>query len=347
LSHDDALELVEEALIARVAPAGTRCARQLSILPRAGTRRSVPRAGCQPPASLHSRIADDLQRRSGQLQEAPVEELAYHFGRAAFEARICVDDALSYAERAGERAFAALAYEASAEQFAHALDFLALTEQPDNRLRCRLLLALGRAQMAANDVANALATYERAAALARSISDAELLAHAALGMGVEFTIGAVNDVEVSLLDESLRALDPADSSLRARVLARLGAAQLFSPSADRRAGLSRDATAMARRVNDPATLARVLYDTHVAALGAANPEERLAIAREVVQLGERCGDQVLALHGRALRLGDLLDVGELSTFRLEAEFYDRQTRRLRQNAAAVARAADPGNPCHA
>jgi len=65
-------------------------------------------------------------------------------------------------------------------------------------------------------------------------------------------------------------------------------------------------------------------------LGAANPEERLGIAREVVQLAERCGDQVLALQGRALRLGDLLDVGELSTFRLEAEFYDRQTRRLRQ-----------------
>jgi len=87
-------------------------------------------------ASLHSRVAHDLQRRSGQLQDAHVEELAYHFGRAAFEARICVDETLSYAERAGERAFAGLAYEASAEHFAHALDLLALTELPDNRLRC-------------------------------------------------------------------------------------------------------------------------------------------------------------------------------------------------------------------
>jgi tetratricopeptide (TPR) repeat protein len=330
LSHGEVLGLVEEARTTRLlqqapdVPGGYQFSHALvrDVLYR--------ELGAGGRASLHSRVAHDLQRRSGQLQEAPVEELAYHFGRAAFEARICVDEALSYAERAGERAFAGLAYEASAEQFARAVDLLALTEQPDNRLRCRLLLALGRAQMAANDVANALATYERAAALARLNADAELLAHAALGMGMEFTIGAVNDVEVSLLDESLRVLDPADSSLRARVLARLGAALLFSPSADRRAGLSRDAMAMARRLNDPATLARVLYDSHVAALGAANPEERLGIAREVVQLAERCGDQVLALQGRALRLGDLLDVGELSTFRLEAEFYDRQTRRLRQ-----------------
>jgi tetratricopeptide (TPR) repeat protein len=149
-------------------------------------------------------------------------------------------------------------------------------------------------------------------------------------MGVEFAIGVVNEVEVRLLDESLGALDAADSSLRARVLARLAAALLFSPSADRRVMLSGEATAMARRLGDSELLARVLYDSHVAAWGAANPEDRLSIAREVVQLAERSGDQVLALQGRALRLGDLLDVGEIATFRLEAEFYDRQTRKLRQ-----------------
>src|SRR3979411_365018 len=63
--------------------------------------------------------------------------------------------------------------------------------------------------------------------------------------------------------------------------------------------------------------------------GQPTPGSDLAL-REVVQLAERCGDQVLALQGRALRLGDLLDVGDIATFRLEAEFYDRQTRKLRQ-----------------
>ena len=80
--------------------------------------------------------------------------------------------------------------------------------------------------MAANGVANALATYAQAAALARAMPNADLLAQAALGMGVEFTIGVVNEVEVSLLDESLVALQAPDSSLRARVLARLAAASV-------------------------------------------------------------------------------------------------------------------------
>ena len=58
---------------------------------------------------------------------------------------------------------------------------------------------------------------------------------------------------VSLLREALAALDPADSAVRARLTARLGAALMPPKGLEdylHNVGLSREATAMARRLGD-------------------------------------------------------------------------------------------------
>ena len=70
--------------------------------------------------------------------------------------------------------------------------------------------------------------------LARRIGLPEALARAALGLGLEFTSGIVDPAEVGLLEEALVALGEADSRLRARVLARLARALLFTPQTQRR-----------------------------------------------------------------------------------------------------------------
>ena len=49
---------------------------------------------------------------------------------------------------------------------------------------------------------------------------------------VEFTVGVVDDVEIRLLEEALTALGTADSQLRARVLARLAKALLWTRQED-------------------------------------------------------------------------------------------------------------------
>ncbi len=266
----------------------------------------------------------ELHRRAGEALEALAAEpaeLAHHFARAAPLGT--AERAIDYAQKAGDRALAMLAYDEAAAHFERALALLPATEI---RRRAELHHALGRARHAAGHTAESHAAFERVAELS---PPPELLAATALAFAVEFTAGIVDHTEVRLLEQALVALPDTDHPLRARVLARLGKALLFSPATTRRAALSEAAAAMARRLGDPATLAAVLYDRHVAIWGGPNAEERLAIASEVVELARRSGDEELALQGRALRMGNLLELGETAALQAELDAYDAITTRLR------------------
>jgi class 3 adenylate cyclase/tetratricopeptide (TPR) repeat protein len=249
---------------------------------------------------LHYRVGEAIERHPDL--EARLAELAHHFLQSA--AIGDADKAVAYATRAGNVAFDLLAYEEAAGHFERALQALKLAHPGDGYRRCELLLDLGQAQRAASDLASARASYEQAAAVAKSIGAAEPLARAALGLGVEFTVGVVDDVEIRLLEEALTALGEADSVLRARVLARLAKALLWTRQEDRRAALSERAVQVARRVGDPGTLAAVLHDRHMAIWGFANTEERLDITGEEIELAEGCGTGI-SLYGRARRVSPI------------------------------------------
>ncbi|MBL9016514.1 MAG: AAA family ATPase [Myxococcales bacterium] len=264
----------------------------------------------------------ELHRRAGEVLAslgAEPAELAYHFARS--EQR---DQAIDHAERAGHRALGMFAYEDAATQFDRALAMLPLSE---TGRRAELSFALGRAHHAASHTAEAHAAFERVAQLS---PPPELLAETALAFAVEFTAGVVDPTEVRLLEQALAALPATDHPLRARVLARLAKALLWTPEIARRVELSETAVAMARRIGDEATLAAALYDRHVALWGGPEVEERLAIASEVVALAEKCGDPELAVQGQALRIGNLLELGDMARVNVEIEAYDVATTRLRQ-----------------
>src|SRR5262249_20276787 len=258
-------------------------------------------------------------------------ELAHHFVAAAPGGEVA--RAVRAATVAGRRALELLAWEDAAELFERALAVLELAARPPPRQRCELRLAGGQAGMAACGAATARAAYQQAGELARRIGAPEALAAAGLGLGVEFTSGIVDPVEVGLLEEALAALGAADSPLRARVLARLAKVLLFTPQAERRLALSEDAAQMARRLGEPATLAAVLYDRHLAVWGpdpAEGAAERLAVATEVVSLAERLGDRAMALRGRGLRRTDLLALGDLVGFDADLAAAERTAAELRQ-----------------
>jgi DNA-binding CsgD family transcriptional regulator len=260
-------------------------------------------------------------------------ELAHHFVEAAPASEELAAKAVRVATLAGRRALEVLAWEDAAVLFERALAALELAERPDQLERCELLLAVGEARMAASDVPAGRAAYRQAGELGRRVGAPEVLARAGLGLGLEFTMGIVDPVEVELLEEALAALGEADSRLRARVLARLARALLFTPQIERRLALSEEAVALARRLGDPATLAAVLYDRHQAIWGAEGAEaagERLAMATEVVGLAELLGDHAMALRGRALRRADLLELGDLAGFDTELAAAERITLELRQ-----------------
>jgi class 3 adenylate cyclase/tetratricopeptide (TPR) repeat protein len=277
---------------------------------------------------LHHRVGEAIERHSQPDLDARLAELAHHFLQSSTIGD--ADKAVEYASRAGKLALDMLAYEQAAGHFEGALQALELTPPGDGYRRGELLLVLGEAQRAAGDLAAARASYEQAAAAAKRIGAAELLAQAALGLGVEFTVGVVDDVEVRLLGEALTALGDVDSQLRARVLARLAKALLWTRQEDHRAALSEQAVQVARRVGDPGTLAAVLHDRHMAIWGFANAEERLAITGEEIDLAEGCGDRDLAVRARASRIANLLELGDMQTMEIEIARHDHETHRLRQ-----------------
>jgi DNA-binding CsgD family transcriptional regulator len=352
LDAEQLLELLEEAEAARVVAAVRERLgrwRFAHALVREVLYESLPAARR---IRLHGRVGEALEAFHVADPGPHLAELAHHFVAAAPSGEELAARAARVATAAGRRALELLAWEEAAGLFERALGALELAERPDPQQRCQLLLALGEASMAGGDVAAARAAYQQAGELASRIGAAELLARAALGLGVEFTSGIVDPakvglleeaptarsgivdpVEVGLLEEALVALGDTDSRLRARVLARLARALLSTPQLDRRLQLSQEAIALARRLGYPATLAAVLYDRHLAIWGADQPalaDERLAMATEVVDLAEGIGDWAMALRGRGLRRTDLLELGDVAGFDADLAAAERTAEQLRQ-----------------
>jgi DNA-binding CsgD family transcriptional regulator len=326
------LEVLEEAEAARVvaeAPGALGRWRFAHALVREVLYEGLPAARR---VRLHGWVGEALEAAYAADPGPHLAELAHHFVAAAPSGEQMVARAVQVATLAGRRALDLLAWEEAGGLFERALAALELAERPDQRERCELLLALGEARMAASDVPAARAAYQLAGELARRIGSAEALARAGLGLGLEFTTGIVDPVEVGMLEDALVALGGADSPLRALVLARLAKALLFTSQTRRRLALSEQAVELARRLGDPATLAAVLYDRHLVIWGTEQElaAEGLAVATEVVEVAERLGDRPMALRGRGLRRTDLLELGDLAGFDADLAAAEQTARELRQ-----------------
>jgi tetratricopeptide (TPR) repeat protein len=287
-----------------------------------------------PPArrvALHRRAGELLERLHASDLEPHLAELAHHFLAAA--AGGDSSRAVSYATRAGERAFRLLAYEDAAAHFERALKALRVAGG-DRRLRCELLLALGEAQDRAGDTEAARRTFEHAADAARELGDPEALGRAAIGFGGQWalvlTAGVADESLRGLLEEALVVLADDESALRAKVLGRLGLCLRFAGGRERGAVLSEQAVAMARRTGDSATLAYTLCNRHAALLGPDNHEVRLATANEILALAGATANRELALRGHAFRAYDLLEIGDVAGVDRELEAHARSARELRR-----------------
>jgi tetratricopeptide (TPR) repeat protein len=268
---------------------------------------------------LHRNVAKAIEQP--ERGDARPAEVAFHYQRAGtLEDLRC---ALTSSVLAADAARRVGALEDAINHLERALELTARVDSADERRRCELLLELGSAQMARGLVVAAQKTHARAAQLAQARGDTALLARAALGFGVEFGAGGSNEQEVELLEAALAVLPEADSALRARVMSRLSRALLFGVRHAERIALAEAALAMARRLDDRATLASVLYARHQSLWTGAPAEVRCAIADEIVQLAEENGDRELAMQARALRLGDLLELAALDRYRAECASYAR------------------------
>jgi AAA ATPase domain len=278
---------------------------------------------------LHERAGEGLQRLADRGAHVDPAELAHHFVLAAPGGRS--REAVGYARAAGEQSMRLLAYEAAARHFEAALATLELT--PGSGHRADLLLRLGAARLAAGEPATARQAYMAAADVARAAGHPEQLARAALGLGggpAGFEVPLFDRAQVGMLEESLAALDPGPSPLRAQVLARLSVARSLDTPVDRRLAVAEEAVAMARRSGDLATLASALAAHCDATAGLQQAGQRQAEAGEIIELATQLGDIPTELLGRRLRLVAHLELADLAAVDVEIAAFARTADAIRQ-----------------
>jgi tetratricopeptide (TPR) repeat protein len=282
--------------------------------------------------TLHAKIGEALVELYRGRPDVPHSELAYHFLQAAPAGD--PTRAADYASRAGRDALESMAYEQAIELFGEALGALDLASDDPAR-RGPVLLAMGQAEMRAGRLDAGRATLKKTAYEARRAGDDELLAQAALASAPWGLATAMADEEgmIPLLEEALDRLPEADGALRARLLARLAAALYWTASPERRHALADEAIAMARRVDDHATLAFVLSDAHLATWDPDSPQRSLPWASEIYLLAERVGNTELAMAAHSWRISLLLESGDMATVDQEIQTFSENARRLHQQRA--------------
>lgn len=269
-------------------------------------------------AELHAAVGAALERLRAHDLDAHVDELAHHFAQAASNGEAA--RAFRYARRAGERALAHAAYPEAAARFEGALQALELGG-PDAsqgeplrpaRERGELLVLLGQALWRAGATGEARQSFLAAFELARTASDPETLARAALGfVGRTDVTPGVNREAVAMLEQALAALPEADSPLRAEVLARLGTELYYDDARGRSDPLTRDAVAMAERLGDAGLLAYALSARHFAlVLPEVAPTRRLALLEHLVALAERTNALDALALGLQESVAELLELGD-------------------------------------
>jgi tetratricopeptide (TPR) repeat protein len=258
---------------------------------------------------LHRRVGESIEQQYGSGLASHVAELARHFAEAAAAGE--APKALAYARQAGERAMDLHAYEEAAVQYRRALQTLRFVG-PDEPVRCDLLLRLGAALARAGRYREAEESCLEAAELSRRLGSSERLAQAALVFGArELGGGTVNRRLVGLLREALDAVPASDSSVRARLLARLSLELTFSDETELAGPISREAVELARRLGDAAALAGALRARWMAVWGPDGLEERSAVAGELLRLARATGEQDLELAGRSRRATSALQSGDI------------------------------------
>ena len=286
--------------------------------------------------ALHRRAGEAIERFADDDAASRASQLAHHFFEAARGGEGA--RAVRYCWLAAQQAMAAMAFEEAALLSGRALEALALSPPVDERIRYELLMALAQAQQRAGDLTLARETFMRAVKAARALASPELLARAAIAY-TGFIESKTDDSRTSVLEESLAALPPEDSALRARILVllanRVKVARFASPEASARNWqrgwqLATEGMEMARRVADPENRWAALWDWHFSAMPHRDTlDERFRVADELVELAVASGNRERLVLARQWRAADYFAAGDIPAFAAELEIARRQAGELR------------------
>jgi len=260
---------------------------------------------------LHRRIAESLEQLYGDDPGPRIVELAHHW-LASFEPDVA-GKALDYVRRAGDYALAKLAPGEALRLYSTALERHERHREGGERMACELLIGRGAAerQLGRPEFRQTLLD---ASHMARRLGATDLLVRAAHEntRGFVSETGEVDAERIAVLRTALEALGDGDTPERARLMSRLAAELTFAGDWPQRRALSDEALAIARRLQDPATLTDVLSVRFMATWTPETLAERFANTADELSVVESAGGDRLArfwaVHWRAtacIERGDL------------------------------------------
>ena len=260
-------------------------------------------------ARAHRQVGEALEGLCADRPGARVGELARHWFAATQP--IDLAKAISYSRQAGDAALSALAPANALSYYTQALDLTGQADDSDPIVALDLAVGLGTAQRLTGDPAfrdTLLDASRRAAAL----DDTERLVAAALAnnRGAESSPGEVDGERVAVLEAALVALGPVETADRARLLATLAVELAYCGDITRISTLADDAVALARCLDDPATLAHALNAHHIALRLPETLTARLDTTREAIALADAAGDPWTRFIALRQRLGTAIETGD-------------------------------------
>ena len=258
---------------------------------------------------LHRAIGQTLEMLYSANPEPHLAEVAHHFLAGGTPVR---EKAIEYAKRAGDREASQLAHEEAVRHYTSALHVLDATGSGDANETCELLLSLGEALNRAGRGSEAKEVLRRAATLAERTGRTDRLARAAVEYGgrLAWSRASTDPFLVPLLERALAAIGEADSTERVKLLARLATATRDDPSRTRRIRIAEEAVQIARRLEDPDTLAFALEGHWTAVEGPDTAGGGIEPGAMLVKLGEQTGDKERALAGHQYRLNSFWTLGD-------------------------------------
>jgi eukaryotic-like serine/threonine-protein kinase len=279
---------------------------------------------------LHLRTGEALQQMAPADVEDHLADLAHHFAAAAPIG--AADRAIDYLQQAARQAASRVAHSEAANYLRRAVDICIKYLPADISLCCELYLQLGDALTGAGDSTEAQVAHERAAAIARSLGDARLLARSAIGIfEAGFYSAYAYKQFVSILEEGLQGLSDEDADLRVRILSRL-ATSLQENVADRPRMIcvSNEATRLAIETGNVNDLPFALYARLLAQWSPHTSDRALQDANDLIGAANRAADVRMALIGHASRTFLMVENGDFAAVDEAIEAYGDIVRESRQ-----------------
>src|SRR5262245_14596185 len=274
-------------------------------------------------AAWHARIATVLEQHATAC-DVVTTALVHHL--AAAGTTTALRKAVDYACQGAEKAARGLGWEEAVRLYEIALDLGARSGVLDATRAIELRLALARALRGAGDLPAARACCEEVMTACRRTPDPAAFARAALILaGPLPEWGRIEPAVRAALEDACRAGEALDDALRARLYARLAADLIASNQVEEGArvfALCDEASAAARRADDPGALAIALMGTYYAAamgMRPAAPGGTVPGTQEILEAAEAGEEHEYAAAIRYSRAVALLAIGEPEAFSREVD----------------------------